>query len=55
MSASLREGERGREAHRGCIGGLGELGEASEAANRQRRFPVAEEGNGDVGGGAGLP
>ena len=31
------------------------LGGGRSAANRRRRSPVAEEGNGDVGGDAGLP
>ena len=39
MSASLREGGRGRGAHSGLDGGVGELGEASATANLRRRSP----------------
>ena len=55
MSASLREGGRGREAHSGSNGGVGELGGASATANLRRRSSVAEEGNGGASGIQGLP
>ena len=52
---SLREGERGRGAHRGCIGGLGELGDGPKPANLTKMAGGSEvEDDGD-GGDAGLP
>ena len=44
MSASLREGGRGRGAHRECIGGLGVLGEGPEPTNRATATGRSEEG-----------
>ena len=46
----MREGGRGRGAHRGCIGGLGELGEAPEPTNLTKMAggPEVEE---DIEGG----
>ena len=50
-----KRGGSGGGAHRGCSGRRSGLGDALETANRRRWSLVAEEGNGDVGGDAGLP